>query len=366
MLLSVAAVLLAAVGQFEGHADVGAPKLAGSAAYNAVTQEYALSAAGTNMWAQRDEFHFAWKRLSGDFILQARVELLGSGRRPAPQARPHRAQQPGRRRALRRRGRPRRRPHLAPVPPHEGRASPSRSSRPSRAPTSSSSSARAHATPCRSRASASRSRSARSQDLALGDEVYVGPLPLLAQPGRGRAGGLPQRADHPAGEGRLRAVPRLHRQRTSRCSTSRRGDRQVVHASGPTRSRRRTGRRTATRSSSTRAAAAKGGAGSTASTWRRASRPSSTPAFANRNNNDHVLSFDGTHARRSATRARPAASRRSTRCPATGGTPKRITPLTPSYLHGWSPDGEVRSSTPAAATTSTTSTRSPSDGSGPR
>jgi TolB protein len=26
--------------------------------------------------------------------------------------------------------------------------------------------------------------------------------------------------------------------------------------------------------------------------------------------------------------------------PASGGTPKRITPLTPSYLHGWSPDGK--------------------------
>jgi Tol biopolymer transport system component len=26
--------------------------------------------------------------------------------------------------------------------------------------------------------------------------------------------------------------------------------------------------------------------------------------------------------------------------PVQGGTPKRITPLTPSYLHGWSPDGK--------------------------
>jgi Tol biopolymer transport system component len=26
--------------------------------------------------------------------------------------------------------------------------------------------------------------------------------------------------------------------------------------------------------------------------------------------------------------------------PATGGTPRRITPKTPSYLHGWSPDGK--------------------------
>ena len=31
------------------------------------------------MWGARDEFHFAWKRMKGDFILQARVELLGEG-----------------------------------------------------------------------------------------------------------------------------------------------------------------------------------------------------------------------------------------------------------------------------------------------
>ena len=31
------------------------------------------------MWAQKDEFHFVWKRMTGDFILQARVELLGKG-----------------------------------------------------------------------------------------------------------------------------------------------------------------------------------------------------------------------------------------------------------------------------------------------
>ena len=31
------------------------------------------------MWAQRDEFHFVWKRMTGDFILQTRVELIGKG-----------------------------------------------------------------------------------------------------------------------------------------------------------------------------------------------------------------------------------------------------------------------------------------------
>ena len=69
----------AALGQFDGHADVGAPKLAGDATYRAAAQEYELTAAGFNMWAARDEFHFLWKRWKGDFILQARVEFIGQG-----------------------------------------------------------------------------------------------------------------------------------------------------------------------------------------------------------------------------------------------------------------------------------------------
>ena len=69
----------APLGAFDGHGDIGSPKIAGSAVYNAVSQEYALAAGGVNMWAQRDEFQFVWKRMTGDFILQARVELLGKG-----------------------------------------------------------------------------------------------------------------------------------------------------------------------------------------------------------------------------------------------------------------------------------------------
>lgn len=67
------------LGPFDGHGDVGSPKIAGTAAYDPASQEYALSAGGLNMWAERDEFHFAWKRMTGDFILQARVEFLGKG-----------------------------------------------------------------------------------------------------------------------------------------------------------------------------------------------------------------------------------------------------------------------------------------------
>ena len=62
-----------ALGQFDRHSDVGSPKIPGAASYDPESQEYALTAAGVNMWGQRDEFHFAWKRMKGDFILQARV-----------------------------------------------------------------------------------------------------------------------------------------------------------------------------------------------------------------------------------------------------------------------------------------------------
>jgi TolB protein len=67
------------LGEFDGHDDVGEPAIAGSATYNAATKEYTVSAAGVNMWGTRDEFHFVWKRMTGDFTIQARVELVGTG-----------------------------------------------------------------------------------------------------------------------------------------------------------------------------------------------------------------------------------------------------------------------------------------------
>jgi hypothetical protein len=67
------------VGSFTTAADVGAPSIAGTAAYNPLSQDYALSAAGTNMWAQRDEFQFVSRPLTGDFILQTRVQFAGKG-----------------------------------------------------------------------------------------------------------------------------------------------------------------------------------------------------------------------------------------------------------------------------------------------
>jgi len=70
----------APLGLFEANTDIGAPKLAGSSAYDAAKNEYTLSGAGTNMWANSDQFQFLYKKMKGDFILRARVEFIGAGK----------------------------------------------------------------------------------------------------------------------------------------------------------------------------------------------------------------------------------------------------------------------------------------------
>ncbi len=67
------------VGEFEGHADIGAVKRPGSAAYDPRTERFALEGSGANMWFGADEGHFLWKRFRGDFILDARAAFVGAG-----------------------------------------------------------------------------------------------------------------------------------------------------------------------------------------------------------------------------------------------------------------------------------------------
>lgn len=68
-----------AVGQFAQHGDVGSPAIEGATSYDASRQEYRMAAGGINMWGTSDQFQFAWNKLKGDFILFARVEFLGQG-----------------------------------------------------------------------------------------------------------------------------------------------------------------------------------------------------------------------------------------------------------------------------------------------
>jgi TolB protein len=70
------------VGIFEGHSDVGPVLHRGSFTYDKKSGDYLLSGSGTNIWGREDEFHFAWRKLKGDFILQARVKFMGLGKDP--------------------------------------------------------------------------------------------------------------------------------------------------------------------------------------------------------------------------------------------------------------------------------------------
>ena len=67
------------LGIFDGQDDVGRVKHKGSGTYDRKLQEYHLSGSGTNIWTNHDEFHFVWKKMKGDFILRTNAEFIGKG-----------------------------------------------------------------------------------------------------------------------------------------------------------------------------------------------------------------------------------------------------------------------------------------------
>jgi TolB protein len=66
------------VGIFDNHVDVGKNVKPGSATYIPSTEQYVISGAGYNVWADHDEFQFVYKKMKGDFILYTRAEFLGN------------------------------------------------------------------------------------------------------------------------------------------------------------------------------------------------------------------------------------------------------------------------------------------------
>lgn len=67
------------LGLFENHSEIGVNLKPGSATFNPKTQEYTVSGSGYNVWFERDKFHFLWKKMKGDFILYTRANLVGKG-----------------------------------------------------------------------------------------------------------------------------------------------------------------------------------------------------------------------------------------------------------------------------------------------
>ena len=68
-----------AAGFFEGFTDIGSPQLKGSVLYSEPGQDYRISASGENIWFGKDSFSFLWKLMKEDFIIQADLEFLGEG-----------------------------------------------------------------------------------------------------------------------------------------------------------------------------------------------------------------------------------------------------------------------------------------------
>ncbi|HKK42756.1 MAG TPA: hypothetical protein VJ963_10135 [Bacteroidales bacterium] len=70
------------VGIFKNNTDIGNPKIKGSATYTSRDQSYDLKGSGYNIWFDRDEFHYLFNKIKGDFIVTANFEFVGKGTDP--------------------------------------------------------------------------------------------------------------------------------------------------------------------------------------------------------------------------------------------------------------------------------------------
>jgi len=69
----------AKVGIFDGRGDVGSVLHPGSSNYDPAQHAYTLAGSGENMWFNSDNFQFAWKKMSGDVGLTADISFVGDG-----------------------------------------------------------------------------------------------------------------------------------------------------------------------------------------------------------------------------------------------------------------------------------------------
>ena len=317
------------VGDFDGQTDVGTVSRRGSATYDAARQRYAVAGSGANMWADRDAFHFVWKRMRGNFILTARARLLGRG------VEPHRKLGWTVRSTLDASS-----PHATAAVHGDGlaalqfRRTAGATTEEARSPATGADVIQLERRGDTYIMSVARFgdtlTTTEVTDLALGDEVYVGlfvcahndtvveraafsdvrltaPAKADFVPYRDYIGANLEVLDVATGSRTIvyRSADALQAPNWTR------DGRALIYNNGGRLYRFDLARRTPTLINT---------------------------GFATSNNNDHVLSFDGRtlgishHSRDDQNRSIVYT------VPVRGGTPKRVTPLGPSYLHGWSPD----------------------------
>src|ERR1017187_5677257 len=80
--LTLMALILPAQAQlgriFDGHQDVGIVLHPGSVLYAPATRSYTVAGSGENMWFGIDDFHFVWKKVSGDVVISASIAFVGA------------------------------------------------------------------------------------------------------------------------------------------------------------------------------------------------------------------------------------------------------------------------------------------------
>lgn len=69
----------APLGLFENHGDIGTVLHPGSAEYDASRKTYTIAGSGEDLWLAEDDFQFVWKKVSGDVALTADISFVGSG-----------------------------------------------------------------------------------------------------------------------------------------------------------------------------------------------------------------------------------------------------------------------------------------------
>jgi TolB protein len=318
------------VGYFEANQDVGSPAIAGATVYDAKAQTYTITASGTNMWGTRDEFQFAWRKLSGDFIVRTHAEFLGKG------VDPHRKLGWIVRKSLDADS-----PYVDAAIHGDGLTSLQFRRTQGAVTEQAESAAKAPDVIQLERTGGKFVMSVAKfgetftrtevADIDLGDEVYVGlflcshnpkvseravfrNVRIVVPP---KAAWTPYR-DYIGSNLELMDIATGHRT--------------VIHTE--------TGSIQAPNWTNDGKALIYNGSGKLFRFDLKARKPEVIDTgFANRNNNDHVLSFDGKQLGISHNNPEDKGSVVYV-IPVTGGTPKRVTPRAPSYLHGFSPDAK--------------------------
>ena len=65
------------LGQFQAQEDIGTILLPGSGHYDTARDSYTVSGSGANLWFGIDDFHYVWKKVSGDVALSADIDFVG-------------------------------------------------------------------------------------------------------------------------------------------------------------------------------------------------------------------------------------------------------------------------------------------------